>query len=70
MGEAVPIILGRRDRSVGYVPKTTLSITLEEMERNQTRLILEKDVSERQVRKAGAYQSWLSMLDNLEIKLK
>ncbi len=67
-GKAVAPIDAGHDPN--WVPKTTLSITLEKMEGNQTRLILEQDVSEKLARKTGAYQSWLSMLDNLENELK
>ncbi|MDF3821635.1 SRPBCC domain-containing protein [Leptospira sp. 96542] len=53
-----------------WIPKTTLIITLRKLGENITELILEQDVSEKLARSTGAYPSWISMLDNLDMLLE
>jgi uncharacterized protein YndB with AHSA1/START domain len=52
-----------------WQPKSTLTVTLTEIEPGKTKLVLHQDVAERIAKKTGAYPSWLQMLDRLETLL-
>ncbi|HET9241567.1 MAG TPA: SRPBCC domain-containing protein [Oligoflexus sp.] len=49
--------------------KTTVTLTLTQIESRKTKLVLHQNVSERLAKKTGAYPSWLQMLDRLETLL-
>lgn len=66
-GEMLDAISAGHDAE--WQPRSTVILTLKEIDRNKTQLILHQDVSERVAKKTGAYPSWLQMLDNLEALL-
>ncbi len=60
---------GPNDTSHESWPETTVTITLEEVGENKTKLTLHQTVDEAWAKQTGAYPSWLQMLDKLDSEL-
>jgi len=60
-------------KAAGHDPEwkqtSTVTLSLTEIEKGKTKLVLHQNVSERLAKKTGAHPSWLQMLDRLETLL-